>query len=169
MYANLPSLFWKWQHFDSMLIFAAGSKTQVAALPHQQRVYDSSPPQEEQQLKQVNNLLTGICKLTFFCNSADNCLSFWGYRAGRKPWTTQGDWWLDPQHQHALLMSAEGASSSAEQSKCQWRETTQLIVPTTTDVCAIGKKKKKKLSDRDNFIIITLWVWESHFCWYGQN
>lgn len=51
---------------------------------------------------------------------------------------------MDPQHQHALLMSAEGASSSAEQSKCQWRETTQLIVPTTTDVCAIGKKKKKK-------------------------
>lgn len=52
---------------------------------------------------------------------------------------------MDPQHQHALIMSAEGASSSAEQSKCQWRETTQLIVPTTTDVCVIGKNKKNYL------------------------
>ncbi|XP_008244706.1 PREDICTED: EPIDERMAL PATTERNING FACTOR-like protein 9 [Prunus mume] len=59
------------------LIFAAyvlqGSRTQVAALPHQLRVYDSSPPQEEQQLKQSRKETMNYARRLMIGSTAPTC------------------------------------------------------------------------------------------------
>ncbi|CAB4321466.1 unnamed protein product [Prunus armeniaca] len=59
------------------LIFAAyvlqGSRTQVAALPHQQRVYDSSPPQEEEQLKQSRKETMNYARRLMIGSTAPTC------------------------------------------------------------------------------------------------
>ncbi|BBH09975.1 stomagen, partial [Prunus dulcis] len=50
-----------------------GSRTQVAALPHQQRVYDSSPPQEEQQLKQSRKETMNYARRLMIGSTAPTC------------------------------------------------------------------------------------------------